>query len=38
MALVEKTLKAADPGNDGTLDLKVLDSLAGQPLLKLISQ
>jgi hypothetical protein len=36
MALVEKKFKAADPDNDGTLDLKELDSLAGQELLKLI--
>jgi hypothetical protein len=36
MALVEKTFKAADPDNDGTLDLKELNSPAGQALLKLI--
>jgi hypothetical protein len=36
MALVEKKFKAADPDNDGTVDLKELDSPEGQALLKLI--
>ena len=35
MAVVEKKFKATDPDNDGTIDLKELDSPAGQALLKL---
>jgi hypothetical protein len=36
MAVVEKKFKAADPDDDGTVDLKELESPAGQELLKLI--
>jgi len=36
MALVAASFKAPDPDNDGTVDLKELDSPAGQELLKLI--
>ena len=36
MAVVEQKFKAADPDDDGTVDLKELESPAGQELLKLI--
>ena len=34
--MIEGTFKAANPDNDGTIDLKELESPAGQALLKLI--
>jgi hypothetical protein len=36
MALVEKKFNEANPDNDGMIDLKELESPAGQELLKLI--
>jgi len=36
MAVVKKNFEAASPDNDGTVDLKELESPAGQELLKLI--